>query len=49
MPEQAWDLGERLNDHVRYEERDLFVLVEDRLTGEELAALGAAIAAAEQH
>ena len=44
----ARELGERLHDHVRYEERRLFVLLEERLRGEELAALGRAIDAAER-
>jgi hypothetical protein len=41
-------LGERLNDHVRFEERTLFPLIERRLAGAELERLGAAIAAAER-
>ncbi len=36
-----------LHDHVRYEERELFPLIESRLDPEPLAALGAEIAAAE--
>jgi hemerythrin-like domain-containing protein len=43
--EAAHDLGERLHDHVRFEERTLFALVEDRLDDDELARLGAALAA----
>jgi hemerythrin-like domain-containing protein len=41
-------LGERLNDHVRFEERVLFVLLEERLAPDELARLGEAIAEAER-
>ena len=41
-------LGERLNDHVRFEERTLFPYVERRLAPQELERLGAAIAAAEK-
>lgn len=40
-------LAERLDAHVRHEERVLFPLVEAALPGDELAALGEAIAAAE--
>jgi len=45
---EARALGERLNDHVRFEERTLFPLLERRLDAAELDRLGAAIAAAEQ-
>ena len=38
-------LGEQLSDHVRFEERRLFVYVEERLDESALAALGAALAA----
>ena len=41
------ELGERLERHVRHEERVLFPLIESALPDEELAALGRAIAAAE--
>jgi hypothetical protein len=41
-------LGERLHDHVRFEERTLFPFIERRLAGAELERLGAAIAAAER-
>jgi Hemerythrin HHE cation binding domain len=44
----AQALGERLHDHVRFEERTLFPLLERRLAPDELERLGAAIAAAEQ-
>ena len=40
-------LGERLGDHVRFEERTLFPLLEERLDSAALARLGAAIAEAE--
>ena len=39
-------VGERLHDHVRFEERELFVLLEERLGEDELARIGAAIEAA---
>jgi hemerythrin-like domain-containing protein len=43
-------LGERLRDHVRYEERTLFGRIEATLQPGELAALGVALrAAGEQH
>ena len=41
-------LGERLNDHVRFEERVLFAMLEERLAAEDLARLGEAIAQAER-
>jgi hypothetical protein len=40
-------LGERLNDHVRFEERVLFEILERRLPPDELEALGRAVAQAE--
>ena len=43
------ELGERLKAHIRHEEDVLFPLIERTLPGEELRALGAAIAHAEQH
>jgi hypothetical protein len=43
----AHALGELLNDHVRYEERELFPAVEARLEPKRLARLGEAIARAE--
>lgn len=46
--EEARSLGERLNDHVRFEERVLFVMLEERLAPEDLARVGAAIAEAER-
>ncbi len=47
-PDAARELGELLAAHVRYEERHLFVLLEERLTGDDLAALGSAVEAAER-
>jgi hypothetical protein len=41
-------LGELLHAHVRFEERELFPLLELRLTDAELARLGRAISEAEQ-
>jgi hypothetical protein len=38
--EQARSLGELLHDHVRFEERELFAIVEATLTAPELARLG---------
>jgi hypothetical protein len=45
--EGARALGDRLHDHVRFEERTLFEIIERRLAPAELERLGAAIAAAE--
>lgn len=42
--ESARELGTLLHDHVRFEERVLFPMLEDRLTEGQLAALGAALA-----
>jgi hemerythrin-like domain-containing protein len=42
----ARELGQLLHDHVRFEERDLFALLEARLEEEELGALGDAVEAA---
>ena len=47
--ERANELGELLNAHVRFEERNLFPLLEERLSGPDLAELGRAIDAAERH
>ncbi len=44
----AHALGQRLNDHVRFEERVLFEILERRLPAAELDRLGQAIAAAER-
>lgn len=45
--EAAEALGQRLNDHIRFEERELFAILERRLGDEELMRLGEAIAEAE--
>jgi hypothetical protein len=45
--EAAHELGELLGDHVRFEERRLFGLLEARLPEAELAALGCAVEQAE--
>lgn len=39
------ELGRRLEDHVRYEEREVFAAVQERLTPAQREALGRAIAA----
>jgi hemerythrin-like domain-containing protein len=44
---QVHELGERLEAHVRHEERVLFPLIEGTLATDALAALGSRIAAAE--
>ena len=46
-PADAVALGERLGDHVRFEERVLFEMLERRLSPPELERLGEAVAAAE--
>jgi hemerythrin-like domain-containing protein len=43
-PETLRELGDRLQAHIRHEEDVLFPLIEASLSGEELAAVGAAIA-----
>jgi hemerythrin-like domain-containing protein len=43
----ARELGELLNDHVRFEERTLFPLLEERLSRAALSELGTAIERAE--
>ncbi len=43
----AHDLGERLHDHVRFEERELFVMLEERLSDDDLGRLAQAIEGAE--
>ena len=43
------ELGARLRAHIRYEEDELFPLIEKSLPHDELVALGAAIALAEPH
>lgn len=45
--EELHQLGQRLDDHVRHEERVLFPLIEEALDTETLAELGRRIAAAE--
>jgi hemerythrin-like domain-containing protein len=45
--EDVRELGTLLNDHVRFEERQLFPIVEEALDGESLDRLAAAIEAAE--
>lgn len=42
--DSAHELGTLLHDHVRFEERVLFPILESRLFGPRLAALGAALA-----
>jgi hemerythrin-like domain-containing protein len=44
----ARELGERLNAHVRFEERELFPQLERQLAADELDRLGRAVAEAEQ-
>jgi hemerythrin-like domain-containing protein len=46
--ESAQALGTRLNDHVRFEERVLFPIVEQRLPADDLDRLGIAVAEAER-
>lgn len=46
-PADARSLGARLTEHVRFEERSLFPLLERRLQADGLERLGAAIARAE--
>lgn len=46
-PAELHELGEMLTAHVRLEERQLFPLIERTLPPEAMAALGAALAAAE--
>ena len=41
------ELGRRLDDHIRHEERVLFPAIEEALSGEQLAELGRAVLAAE--
>lgn len=47
-PDAARELGELLNAHVRFEERKLFPLLEERLPSADLAAVGQAVEAAER-
>lgn len=46
-PDELGELGQRLDDHVRHEERVVFPLIEAELGSDELAALGARVEAAE--
>ena len=46
--EAARELGELMRDHVRYEERHLFALLEERLAPQALARLAHELAAAER-
>ena len=46
--EELRELGRRLDDHVRHEERVLFPAIESALTTEQLERLGRAVAAAER-
>lgn len=46
--EELRRVGELLEAHVRFEERELFPLIEERLDDEALGALGAELAAFEQ-
>ncbi len=45
QPAAVRELGERLQEHVRFEERILFILLEEGLDPEALARLGRAVAA----
>ena len=42
--EEMHDLGLRLHDHVRFEERHLFPMIEQALSADQLRRLGAALA-----
>ena len=46
-PEALRELGERLECHIRFEERELFPMIEAALPDDEVVRLGAAIACAE--
>lgn len=46
-PSQLRELGERLESHIRHEERVLFPMIEAALPADELERLGAAVARAE--
>ena len=46
-PAALRELGERLDEHVRHEERVLFPAIEEALSPEQLRRLGEAVAAAE--
>jgi hypothetical protein len=45
--EEVRELGQRLDDHIRHEERVLFPAIEAALSADQLADLGRAVAAAE--
>lgn len=45
--EELRELGERLERHIRHEERVLFPMIEETIPAEELERLGAAVARAE--
>jgi hemerythrin-like domain-containing protein len=47
--EELQDLGRLLDDHVRFEERELFPMVEEALAPEDLDRLAEAIARAEEN
>ncbi|HET7053852.1 MAG TPA: hemerythrin domain-containing protein [Solirubrobacterales bacterium] len=47
--EELQDLGRLLDDHVRFEERELFPMVEEALAPEDLGRLAEAIARAEEN
>jgi hemerythrin-like domain-containing protein len=47
--EELRALGDLLHDHVRFEERTLFPVIEDSLSAEQLARLLPAVLAAEAH
>jgi hemerythrin-like domain-containing protein len=47
--EELQDLGRLLDDHVRFEERELFPIVEEALAPEDLGRLAEAIARAEEN
>jgi hemerythrin-like domain-containing protein len=46
-PSALRELGERLESHIRFEERELFPMIERALPDDELTGLGAAFARAE--
>ena len=46
-PDALRELGERLERHIRFEERELFPMIEAALPGDELERLGAAFARAD--
>jgi hemerythrin-like domain-containing protein len=46
-PAELRELGQRLDDHVRHEERVLFPAIEQALSAEQLASLAKAVAAAD--